>query len=94
MNLLYEIDCFECNRPFSWKFNNNDLLYRTCRDCKMSNLEKRVKLIAKNGRANPNGVVAQIRLLQLKYPELTDKMAQVWIRQVDAVLANALRSLY
>lgn len=60
----------------------------------MSNLEKRVKDIAKNGRANPNGVVAQIRLLQLKYPELTDKLAQVWIREIDPVLANALRSLY
>jgi len=94
MNLLYEINCYECNNPFAWKFDNNDLLYRTCKDCKMNELEKLVKNIARNGRANPNGVVAQIRLLQIKYPNLTDKQCQIWIRETDVVLANALRSLY
>ena len=59
----------------------------------MSELETLVKNIAKNGRANPPGVVSQLRLLQLKYPNLTDKQALIWIREIDPVLANALECL-
>jgi hypothetical protein len=58
----------------------------------VSEVEKLVKNIARNGRANPPGVVAQIRLLQVKYPKLKMKQAMVWIREVDVVLANALGS--
>lgn len=59
----------------------------------MNELETLVKNIAKNGRSNPPGVVAQLRLLQIKYPKLTDKQALEWIREVDVVLANALECL-
>jgi hypothetical protein len=59
----------------------------------MSDLERLVKNIASTGRASPPGVVAQIRLLQKHYPDLTMKQALVWIREVDVVLANALECL-
>jgi hypothetical protein len=59
----------------------------------MSELETLVKNIAKNGRASPPGVVSQLRILQKQYPQLTDRQALVWIREVDVVLANALECL-
>lgn len=59
----------------------------------MSELETLVKNIAKNGRASPPGVIAQIRLLQKKYPTLKFTQAMVWVREVDVVLANALECL-
>lgn len=59
----------------------------------MSEVETLVKNIAKNGRASPPGVIAQIRLLQIQYPNLKLRQAIVWIREVDVVLANALECL-
>lgn len=59
----------------------------------MSELETLIKNIAKNGRASPPGVIAQIRLLQKQYPNLKLKQAMVWVREVDVALANALECL-